>query len=468
MGTRRPDMPRPETQLSIASLPAWAFLNEISFVDVQVRSRGRKGYGLVCDRKLTTQQDTFDLPTLITVPRGLVLNASSVEDYAKEDRNFRQLVDAAGKKSSRADVLLFLLVQTALASAKGGPSPAGISTPWTGYLQFLSWNLSVPARWDEDDRKLLAGTSLESAVEAKLRALADEFECIREAASTLPAWEHLLGPAGSAALHDWIALDALYWSRCLDLPKSGVSMVPCIDMVNHARRPSAYYEENGKNEAMLLLAPGVDMQEDDEVTISYGADKSAAEMLFVYGFIDCEDGSTTAPAPASRAVFPIAPLPDDPLGRAKTAAFGTAPSVTVHRAGPTAAEWTAEWTSPFAHLMCVNEEDGLGFRVRQNTDGTRQLRVFWRDEDVTDRAADFEGLTRHLPDLRAVLRLRVVTVVQELCRTQLARMRALGTGPGVGPGDGDGGPGEYAWRLRCAESRLLDMAVETMEREVSG
>ncbi len=43
----------------------------------------------------------------------------------------------------------------------------------------------------------------------------------------------------------------------LELPRSGESMVPCLDMVNHSAKPTAYYEENAKDEVALLLRPGV-------------------------------------------------------------------------------------------------------------------------------------------------------------------------------------------------------------------
>lgn len=65
---------------------------------------------------------------------------------------------------------------------------------------------------------------------------------------------------------------------------------------------------------MLLLHPGIGLGRDSEITISYGFSKSAAEMLFSYGFID--KGSVT-----SSLTLNLEPFPDDPLGRAKFAAF---------------------------------------------------------------------------------------------------------------------------------------------------
>ncbi len=84
--------------LSIETLPAWSLLNDITFVDVKVADTYEKGYGLVSQRHLSTKDDTYDIPTLLTVPHALVLNAEAVEQYAKEDKNFRLLLEAAGHK----------------------------------------------------------------------------------------------------------------------------------------------------------------------------------------------------------------------------------------------------------------------------------------------------------------------------------------------------------------------------------
>jgi len=85
-------------QLPIESLPPWLILNDVSFLDVRLASIPGKGYGLVAERKLATTEKTFDIPSLLSIPHDLVLNAETVEEYAKEDRNFRQLLDAAGRQ----------------------------------------------------------------------------------------------------------------------------------------------------------------------------------------------------------------------------------------------------------------------------------------------------------------------------------------------------------------------------------
>ena len=82
--------------LPIDNLPAWAHFNGVSFHNVRVASTEGKGYGVVSSEDLKAAEDTSDAPALLTVPHDLVLNAAAVDEYAKEDRNFRQLLDAVG------------------------------------------------------------------------------------------------------------------------------------------------------------------------------------------------------------------------------------------------------------------------------------------------------------------------------------------------------------------------------------
>ena len=332
----------------------------------------------------------------------------------------------------------------------------GVSNPWTEYLQFLPETVLVPTLWNEDERLLLRGTSLEPAVNAKISALDAEFGAVREKSSDIACWNELLWESGSVSFTDWIRLDALYRSRCLELPRSGESMVPCIDMLNHSASPSAYYEENAKDEVILLPRPGITVSKDAEITISYGDAKSAAEMLFSYGFVDPQ-------STADSLVLPLRPFPDDPLAKAKLVAFGQAPKIHVAREG----NGSIRWASEFAYLMCINEEDGLEFRILQETDGSQQLRVFWQDEDVTDRTSDFETLIQTHP-LAAVLRLRVVTIIQESLEAQLERLRSS---PDPSPDSGQNMQRadcvQSAAILRQVETSLLGNAVEALEEEVS-
>jgi hypothetical protein len=70
-------------------------LNDVTFLDTEVRDLGTKGFGLVTQRALSSH-DTFDTPTLLLVPHDLILSAEAIEEHAKVDHHFRGLLDAAG------------------------------------------------------------------------------------------------------------------------------------------------------------------------------------------------------------------------------------------------------------------------------------------------------------------------------------------------------------------------------------
>ena len=205
-------------------------------------------------------------------------------------------------------------------------------------------------------------------------------------------------------------MDAWYRSRCLELPNSGESLVPCLDMANHSLEANAYYEETHDTGVSLILRPGVKLESGVEVTISYGDLKSDAEMLFSYGFID--ERSTR-----NELILNIESSPDDPLGKAKSAAF-SAPQI-VHIAQ---IDDKIEWDSPFLFLSLLNEEDGLEFKMQIQNDGSSGAwRVFWQDFDVTDDITTFKSLVAG-HELKEIFNLRAVVMLQSRIREQLERL----------------------------------------------
>jgi hypothetical protein len=234
-------------------------------------------------------------------------------------------------------------------------------------------------------------------------------------------------------------------------------MVPCIDMVNHASDPNSYYEQTSSSYATLLLRPNIKLDAGSEITISYGSSKTDAEMLFSYGFIDTESTMKAL-------TLPIEPFPDDPLGKAKVVAFGEPPTVKLSDD-----EDGCHWESPFLHFMCLNEEDGLDFKVLQETDGSRsQLRVFWQGDDVTESTKTFESLTKD-HDLQDIFRLRVVALLQDRIRQQLERLYE--SEATIAPFSEtllvDSDRRRNATRLRNGEITILEKAFSSIEMQVS-
>ncbi|KAI1778255.1 SET domain-containing protein [Hypoxylon cercidicola] len=411
---------------SLSDLPAWCVLNDVNFVGVKVANISGRGYGLIAEKDLVSGDDNFEPPTLLTVPKELILSAEGVEEYAKESKDFRQLLDAAGHQSTRGDILLFLLVQLVLSSPEyeGGQGPL---TPWTQYFCLLPEEVPTPTMWNESELSLLKGTSLEPAVSAKLTTLTKEFDNLRAKVVELSFWNELLSIDETITIRDWVILDALYRSRSLDLPKSGESMVPCLDLVNHSNQATAYFEEKYKGEVALHLRTGGTATRGDEITIDYGHDKSPAEMLFSYGFI--EPDSTTRSL-----ILPLEPLDDDPLAAAKLHAFGASPKLRLEEDG----SGIPHWSAPFVYLMCLNEEgegplapeafdlipDGLKFRVLQETDGSRHLKMFWQDVDITDEPNTVKDIIQG-HELHQIFELRAMTVVLNIVQQKLEELTSV-------------------------------------------
>ena len=248
-------------------------------------------------------------------------------------------------------------------------------------------------------------------------------------------------------------------SRALDLPGIGHCMVPCMDMANHASgdSTSALYETDGDGNAILVLRDDNYMAPNDEVTITYGDEKGACEMLFSYGFIE----STVQTA---RELFLDLDMPnDDPLKLAKKAVAQSAPGFRLFLHGD-----STDWESSFIWLLCVNEEDGLEFKVLQNNDGERELQASWKDEEITDMSTLVTLLK--LEPLWDVFELRAITTLQTRVEQQLLRLE--GSKNSVDEllivGEIDNDIGENAMRLRELEEILMLRAYGDFETKVFG
>ena len=118
--------------------------------------------------------------------------------------------------------------------------------------------------------------------------------------------------------------------------------------------------------------------------------------------------------------------------------------------------------------MCLNEEDGLEFKVLQQVDGSRgQLRVFWQGSDVTDATHNFDSLTSDHP-LKDVFRLRTIAMLQDRIQHQLEclyeseeAIQALGSTALVSQDRY-----KSALQLRKSEISTLEQAFKDTDNEV--
>lgn len=81
---------------SLQDLPAWCALNNVSFHKVKIQEIEDCGHGLVAEADLPHSGAN----SVLEIPQDLVLSAQAVEDYAKIDKNFRDLLEKAGHQVS--------------------------------------------------------------------------------------------------------------------------------------------------------------------------------------------------------------------------------------------------------------------------------------------------------------------------------------------------------------------------------
>lgn len=312
-------------------------------------------------------------------------------------------------QTPRLKILIFLIYQMTMSSPDAEATARNKQSPQADYMRFLPKDIPLPTFYSEDERTLLTGTSLADALEQKLASLDKEFEAVRELTSSLPWFKQLWwhNETGILTFDDWKLADAMYRSRALELPGGvGDSMVPVVDMANHAsdNRSNARFEVDQDGNALLLVRDEKSIASGDEITIMYGVG-GACEMIFSYGFL--EEGASSA-----REMFISLRIPeDDPLRMAKVRCAQEAPGVRVF-VGDTG---IPRWDSSYVWWACVNEEDGLDFRVVQTNDGQKELRVFWKDHEFDPSKLKQMVLADVLRD---VFVLRATVLIQQRLESQ--------------------------------------------------
>lgn len=332
-------------------------------------------------------------------------------------------------QTAKGAIRLFLLLQLTHGASNG---EIGVSNFFSTYIKHLPKDFGLPTLWSDVERLLLGGTTLEAATQSKLNSLDREFTLIRERTANID-WCHKYWwstETGSLSFEDWKVVDAMYRSRAMDLPGTGFATVPVMDMANHATgtHAQALYETNADGDAVLLVRDGSKLKAGEEITISYGDDNGASEMLHSYGFIE-PDMST-----AKQLWLDIDIPTDDPLALAKHHAARSAPGFKIfqglgdsspHHLGAALKRSNDSmplyWEGPYAWLINVNEEDGLEFKLLRTTTGETDIQIFWKGT-VVDDLSNFEELLSADP-LYDVFKLRVTIMLRDRVLDQLARLR---------------------------------------------
>ncbi|KAI9771944.1 MAG: hypothetical protein M1835_006337 [Candelina submexicana] len=447
--------------LPLDCLPAWAEFNHIVFNGVEIRtsSQGR-GLAVVATREFKADGVMNGMDPFITVPKDLILSLEAVEGYAKSDKWLREVLEARGEwaRTARGAILIFLLLQITK-SAQDVTESIGLHNPWTEYVKFLPSFVPLPTFWSETEQGLLEGTSLAAALRAKLKSLKREFEELRLATVDIPWckrqwWDD---QTGMLTFEDWKIVDAMYRSRAMQIPEIGDVMIPCLDMANHAsgeETVAGYEVDENVGDGLLEFLGGIELEPGDEITITYGDKKGACEMVFTYGFV--EESMETA-----QEIFLELDVPDDdPLKRAKLAVLTAAPGFKLFIRNE-----CVEWEGPLIWLICVNEEDGLEFRLSQRIDGERELHTFWQGEPLNDTSSIQKLLERDA--LWEVFLLRANTILQQCVESSILRLNASETliHKAASFTDVDASVLHDIARLRELEAKLLQTAWEDFEKQ---
>ena len=234
-------------------------------------------------------------------------------------------------------------------------------------------------------------------------------------------------------------------------------MVPCVDLANHASGDEtvALYDTDTSGNAVLLLQEGQSMASGREITITYGDEKGACEMLFSYGFL--EETTTSA-----LELFLALDIPnDDPLKMAKQHVSKSPPGFRLFDQGG-----TIGWEGVFVWLLCVNEEDGLEFRLLQSLDGDRELKVFWKGQEISD-VSGLQSLLQAESNWD-IFQLRATVTIRDRLAEQLSALDASSSILSEIPAIGEEGSqiNHYARKLRDLEGALMLQAHGMLEDKV--
>ncbi|PVI05271.1 SET domain-containing protein [Periconia macrospinosa] len=436
----------------IEGFSPWANFNGIRFAGVKIGPLPgfeHRGSTVIADTKLVSGE----ADALLTVPKELILSRQNIELIAKSDQHLREVLQSLDDfgRTTRGAVLIFLLLQATICCPD--VQDVGVHNPLTDYIKYLPDEL-LPTFWTEEERDLLTGTTLEPAVRAKLNSLLREFEKVRTATESIRWcakhwWDE---DTGLVTFDDWMKLDAMYRSRALEFPGVGDAMVPGIDMANHASgdATAALYESDESGNGVLLLRDGKEILPGGEITITYGDDKGACENIFSYGFLEQSMDS-------AKVMFLDLKIPDDdPLAPAKLYVNNAAPGFRLFEQDD-----SILWESDFIWLVIINEEDGLDFKVKQTTDGKREVQCIWNEHELDDITKLRSQLEK--TPLWDVFRLRAVVLVQNRVDEQVDTLRA--TGEPDASATVRKGPLELAGQLRALELQMLQKATSSLENE---
>ncbi|KIX96138.1 uncharacterized protein Z520_07916 [Fonsecaea multimorphosa CBS 102226] len=451
-----------QVSLPLEDLHVWAHFNNVQLFEISIEPHIIREDGNDKGGGLLAKGEHGPGKPLVAVPHDLLLSKERVEQYAKADQSLQALLEAAAPlvQIPRTAVLLFLVYQMTINNPSSRGRGLGLNNPFAGYVKMLPHAIPLPTFYTPEERELLIGTSLSEALDQKLISLEREFDSLKAATAKISWCQEIWWSEGPDCLtiEDWKLADAMYRSRALELPHGvGVGMVPVIDMANHAsdNHYNARFEvDEDSGSVLLVVRDDRVVHRGDEITIMYGCG-GACEMIFSYGFLDEH-------ASSAREIFLNLSIPsDDPLRLAKIRCAQEAPGVRIYVDDSD----QVRWESTFVWWACINEEDGLDFRVEQTIYGDTELQALWKDNALP---ADTILQSILLADrLRDIFVLRAVVTIQTRIEEQGSRLAESEEEYNNTVRSDQVRDSVYGavGNLRRLELELLTRAYETLERE---
>ncbi|VVT46403.1 uncharacterized protein SAPINGB_P001196 [Magnusiomyces paraingens] len=329
-----------DRSVKLASLADWAKENGIELNNCEIKAEGSDGAGLYATADITADSKT----PIVRVPLDSVLTRRSIFALAEKSEFFKDLLYrkadgtpitvASGSSPTTneffekfpltsKDILVRFFIYEILTSRRGGPRDR-----WTSWVESLPplREMNLPFSWDKDDVESLYGSSIYEAVLSKLEFLKFRYnrlfesvelrERISEYVKAGPQPQINLEADVEVTFQDWLLIESWISSRSLEVLEEPseeyeenlrLGMVPVVDMCNHDEVGwNSKYELDGETGSVLLI-PTREIKRGEEVTITYGENKGAGEMLFSYGFIPA--GIKTGHAKV--ATFAIPPIVDE-------------------------------------------------------------------------------------------------------------------------------------------------------------
>lgn len=213
-------------------------------------------------------------PKLIFVPAHLLLNLKNIRNFAHSTPAFAELCQEWSTRvplTARRYIILLMAYTVRH------------SSPWSVYLEALPEYVDSPVFWAEDERALLAGTSIAGVAEDKI--------------AFLTAWLGYQQRQGSPSaltqsltLRELMHYEMLVDSRALLSDEEDSCMVPIIDFANHSslrgKHTSGHQNATWKVDAAgFYLEVQPDTPDGHEVLFSYGR-RGNGELLIKYGFVE--------------------------------------------------------------------------------------------------------------------------------------------------------------------------------------